>query len=91
MSQFDGQQRAFAKKRINDVLFEIAMGGSLHGPSSLSVIQPNYSSTPNSFHQDSSQHLSRGLHAMSRSPSFASTFSNNYLSHSNGSQVRDNW
>jgi len=87
LSRFDGQQRAFAKKRINDVLFEIEMGGSLHGPSSLSVIQPNYSSTPNSFHQDSSQHLSRGLHTVSHSPSFSS----NYVNHTNGSQVRDNW
>ena len=36
-----GQQRAFAKKR-NDMLFEIEMGDSLHGPPSLSVMQPNY-------------------------------------------------
>lgn len=91
LSRFDGQQRAFAKKRINDVPFEIEMEGSLHGPSSLSVMQPNYSSTPNSFHQDSSQHLNRGLHAVSRLPSFASTFSSSYVSHIKGTQVRDNW
>ena len=70
LSRFDTKQRAFAKKRINDVLFDIEMGGSLHGSSSLSVIHPNYSSTPSSFHQDSSQHMSSGLHSMS----FASPF-----------------
>ena len=42
LSRFEGQQRAFAKKRNNDMLFEIEMGGPLHGPSSLSVMQPNY-------------------------------------------------
>ena len=88
LSRFDVKQRAFAKKRINDVLFE--MGGSLHGSSSLSVIHPSYSSTTNYFHQDSSQHTTSGLHSMSCSPSFASTFSNNYVSETNGSQVRDN-
>ena len=70
LSRFDAKQRAFAKKRINDVLFDIEMGGSLHGSSSLSVIRPNYSSTPSSFHQDSTQHMSSGLHSMS----FASPF-----------------